>query len=251
MRATPAESPPVGPNPDPRRRIYLMRHGSVNYFQPDGRPLPPATVALSPRGREEARAAGRMFASRQIRFDRVVTSGLARTVETASEVLAAAGLDLPLEHRPALEEIRGGRLADIHESDLWQAFTAATGNLVGAEVRFLGGESIGELQDRIIPEFDVLRADRTWRVLLLVLHGAVNRALLSYLATGRRLMLGAFEQSPAGINVIDVGTRKEDVVLRAINLSPLDPLHPDERRTTMEELHGQYLRHRSAATRDG
>ena len=33
--------------PGTRRRLYLMRHGSVSYFTPEGKPLPPETVPLS------------------------------------------------------------------------------------------------------------------------------------------------------------------------------------------------------------
>ena len=36
-------------NPPPRRRVYLMRHGEVDYFAPDGRPLRPETLQLDAR----------------------------------------------------------------------------------------------------------------------------------------------------------------------------------------------------------
>jgi len=64
-----------------RRRIYLMRHAEVAYFDGDGRPVRTADVTLTPAGREQARAAAAVFEG--VRFDRVVTSGLARTLETA------------------------------------------------------------------------------------------------------------------------------------------------------------------------
>jgi probable phosphoglycerate mutase len=231
--------------PEPnRRRIYLMRHGSVTYFEPDGRPIAPDTVPLNERGIEQALAAGRLFAEHAVQFDRVIASGLKRTEQTAAHVLAAAGQSLPVEHHANFQEIRGGRLADIAETDLLQSFTAATDGVVDSSVRFLGGESIGELLKRVVPAIDAIRADDNWDTLLLVLHGAVNRAILSYLVTGRREMLGAFEQSPACINIIDVGAMRGDVVLRAANLSPLDYLHPHNRRTTMEVLFEQYAKYR-------
>src|SRR2546426_6065904 len=97
----------------PRRRIYLMRHGSVDYFRADGSAVPPHTVSLNAAGREQADAAGALFAPCGVRFDHVIVSGLNRTVETAQRVLAAAGQSLALGAEPALEEIRGGRLAHI------------------------------------------------------------------------------------------------------------------------------------------
>ena len=50
----------------------------------------------------------------------------------------------------------------------------------------------------------------------------------------------SFEQAPACINVLDVGS--EDSVVRAINLAPTQWLHERERYTTMEKLLAQYLR---------
>lgn len=227
-----------------RRRIYLMRHGSVTYFTPDGTPVSPETVPLNALGINQALAAGKLFAEHGVRFDRVITSGLARTEQTAQHVLTTSGHQLVVEQRPRLQEIRGGRLANIAEEDLLHAFTAATDGVVDEDAQFLGGESVGGLLDRVLPEVDSIRADKNWDTLLLVLHGGVNRAILSYLVTGQRQLLGAFEQSPACINVLDIGEARVDVVLRVVNLSPLDWLQADNRQTTMEVLFEQYSKFR-------
>ena len=235
---------PVPESATRRRRIYLMRHGSVTYFTPEGKPLPPETVPLNDLGIEQARAAGKLYAEHEVHFDRVITSGLARTEETARYVMAAVGHPARVEQRPHLQEIRGGRLATIAEKDLLLSFTGVCDGVVGEDVRFLGGETVGQLLDRVLPEIDALRADGKWDTLLLVLHGAVNRAILSYLITGQRQLLGAFEQSPACINVLDVGAARANVVLRAVNLSPLDWLQTANRQTTMEVLFDQYSKYR-------
>ena len=235
-----AASQPVGE----RRRLYLMRHGSVTYFTPEGKPLAPETVPLNELGIEQARAAGKLYAEHGVRFDRVITSGLERTEQTAQHVLAVAGQHVTIEQRQQLQEIRGGRLASIAEKDLLQSFTAATDGVVSEDARFLGGETVGQLLDRVLPDVDAIRADKNWDTLLLVLHGGVNRAILSYLITGQRQLLGAFEQSPACINVLDIGEAAVDVVLRAVNLSPLDWLQSDNRKTTMEVLFEQYTKYR-------
>lgn len=235
----------------PRRRLYLMRHGSVDYFLADGTPVHPESVALNAEGERQADAAGQLFAQGSVRFDRVVVSGLPRTLQTAQRVLAASGQSLPIENEPALQEIRGGKLAAIPADQIEQAFLGAfqpTGD--GEQQRFLGGESVGELLDRALPAFERLRARRDWQCLLLVLHGGVNRALLSTLLAGRRAFFGPLEQQPACINVIDLGGHGEgevpsdpqDVVVRAINLAPTQWLHERERHTTMEKLLAQFLR---------
>lgn len=224
----------------PRRRIYLMRHGSVTYFDAAGKPVLPETVPLNELGRAQATAAGRMFAGQQVRFDRVIVSGLPRTVETASRVLAETRQQVALETWPELEEIRGGRLASIADADLREAFTGAFDGMVGEDKRFLGGESVGELMDRIHPAVARLRADPHWDTVLLVLHGGVNCAILSLALTGQRMFLGSLSQAAGCINALDVGQIENDWVLRFMNYAPPAPLQADTRSTTMEQLYEQY-----------
>jgi broad specificity phosphatase PhoE len=214
-----------------RRRLYLMRHSDVAYFDADGRPVQTADVNLTPAGREQARAAAEVFEG--VRFDRVVTSGLARTLETARFV--APGHEP--ESWPELREIESGRLSEIPDGELEEAFLGAFRGRLPEERRFLGGETIGSLLDRVLPALERLVEDTSWDVLLAVLHGAVNRAILSYALTGERAFLGGFEQAPGCINVVDVGG---DWIVRAVNFTPGDPLHRSTRLTTMEQLFAQY-----------
>jgi broad specificity phosphatase PhoE len=213
-----------------RRRIYLMRHAQVAYFE-DGRPLRPDLVPLTSEGREQARAAGALLEG--ISFDRVVTSGLPRTVETARIVAPS----LEPESWPELREIEAGRLEEIPEDQIEHAFVAAWLDIVPEDARFLGGETVGSLLDRVLAALERVLADESWDVLLAVLHGGVNRAILSYALTGGRAILGNFEQSPGCINVLDVG---DDWVVRAVNIAPTDPAHVRGRLRTMEELWAEF-----------
>jgi probable phosphoglycerate mutase len=223
-----------------RRRIFLMRHGSVTYFDADGKPVLPESVPLNEQGREQATAAGRVFAAADIKFDRVIISGLPRTVETATRVLAETGQQIELELWPEMVEIRGGKLAAIPDAELKEAFTGAFEGVAPEHKRFLGGESIGELMDRIHPAIDKLRTDTAWDTILLVLHGGVNRAILSYALTGQRLFLGNLAQTAGCINALDVGDAYLDWVVRLMNYSPPSELQAESRGTTMEALFHQY-----------
>ncbi|MES2899209.1 MAG: histidine phosphatase family protein [Pseudomonadota bacterium] len=228
----------------PRRRIYLMRHGAVTYFDAAGKPVLPESVPLNELGREQASAAGHAFARAQVRFDRVIVSGLPRTVETATRVLAASGQDIAIDTWPELEEIRGGRLSSIADADLKAAFTGAFEGMVSEDKRFLGGESVGELMDRIHPAIARLRADPGWQTVLLVLNGGVNCAILSLALTGQRMFLGALAQSAGCINALDVGEDEADWVVRFMNYAPPSPLQDEARATTMEQLYDQYRKSR-------
>ena len=230
--------------PSERRRIYLMRHGSVTYFDDSGKPYLPETVALNEAGIAQADAAGRAFFDAGIRFDRVIASTLPRTIETAQRVLAVTGQAAEIETWPELHEIRGGRLASIPTAELRRAFTGAFEGLVDEDQRFLGGESVGEMMDRVHPAVDKLRSDDDWDTVLLVLHGGVNCAILSLALTGQRLFLGGLSQAAGCINALDVGADPLDWVVRFVNYVPPGPLQPGARTTTMEQLFEQYRRGR-------
>jgi probable phosphoglycerate mutase len=208
-----------------------MRHAAVAYFDAGGAPYDPETVPLTAAGVEQARAAAAALAG--VRFDRVVTSGLPRTLETAG--IVAPGIEP--EQWTELRELGGGRLRDIPEDELEAAFTGVFRGAVAPETRFLGGETIGSLLDRVVPAVERLAHDEGWDTALAVLHGGVNRAILSFALTGERRFLGGFEQAPACINVLDVG---DDWIVRAVNTVPYDVVHASGRLTTMEELFEQY-----------
>jgi probable phosphoglycerate mutase len=211
-----------------------MRHGAVSYFGPDGRPLPPDDVSLNEKGRAQAGAAAETLEDAV--FDRVLASNLPRAIETA-RIMAP---EHEVEEWPELREIQGGRLGAIPEAELESAFVHAFRGIVPDGSQFLGGESIGELWDRVLPALERLLAD-DWDTALAVLHGGVNRAILSWALTGRRLFLGAFEQSAGCVNVLDVG---EEWIVRAVNVAPLDLVHAASRLTQMEEYWREFLPYR-------
>ena len=216
-----------------RRRLYLMRHAAVAYFGGDGLPHDPRTVPLTPAGVKQARKAGEALAD--VGVDRLITSGLTRTVETAQIVAPS----LKAESQPAFEELRPGRLEDIAEDGLEAAFAGAFAGELAPETRFLGGETIGELMGRVIPALEEIVADTDWDTALAVLHGGVNRAILSHALTGERSFFGGFEQAPACINVLDVGADGRWVV-RVVNSAEHLSVTGHQRSTTMEEYYAEY-----------
>jgi broad specificity phosphatase PhoE len=234
-----------------RRRILLMRHGAVEYFDAQGRAYPSDAVPLTPAGIEQARAMGAALAAHQVRVDRVIISGLLRTQMTAREVLAGLAIgvqvdevqvdQVPVEEVPALQEIRPGRLADIPPAQLRDAFIGAFEGPVPHDVPFLNGETIGALLDRVLPALRTLLATSGWDTTLMVLHGGVNRAILSWFLTGQNVFLGGLAQDPGCLNIIDVGPTPATSVVRVVNFCVLDPLQTATRLSTMEHLLHQYL----------
>jgi len=211
-----------------RRRLYLMRHGEVNYFE-QGRPAPPEGVHLNEQGRMQAAAAAQALAD--VSFDRVVTSGLPRTLETAAIVLGERAL--AVEIVPDLREIRGGRLADIPPQELRRTFVDAMTRRLSAADTFLLGESFGDFRDRVLPAFHALIADTYWSTLLLVAHGAVNRMILADVLGLDLHGIGHIEQDACCINLLDFDEQGYGIV-RLVNYTPYNPLKDGLALTTME-----------------
>ena len=198
----------------PRRRIYLMRHAQVRYFQ--GRH--PHEVLLTEHGRQQAETAAESLSG--VVFDRVITSGLVRTLETARIVAP----DHEPEHNRELREIESGDIRGLEPAIVQEMMTAAFRGVRSARHKVPRRRIRRRMLDRVLPQLDALLADESWDIVLLVLHGAVNRAILSRAATGQRTFLGGFEQAPGCINVLDVDAEGAFVV-RAVNHTPYDPAH--------------------------
>jgi broad specificity phosphatase PhoE len=211
-----------------RRRVYLMRHGEVNYFE-NGRPVPPPEALLNEDGRDQARAAGQALAD--IAFDRVVATGLSRTMETARIVLGER--DIEIEVVPELQEIQGGRMGELPRDQLLQLFIHSLTHRLSADSSFLNGEQFGAFRDRVVPAFERLIHDTTWRSMLVVAHGAVNRAILSAVLHSPIEAMGHLEQDAGCINLIDVDEHGYGII-RLLNFTPYNPSKAGMALTTME-----------------
>ncbi len=225
-----------------RRRVYLLRHGEVAYFDADGRPVNPRNVRLTERGVAEARAVADLLNGEAI--DRAVTSGLPRTRETAE--LALAGRDIAIEDEAELVEIRGGRFADVVPERALDAIAHAYDGAAAGGAWFGHGERFADFESRVLGAVRRLVADSGWRRLLLVGHDAVNRAILCWAAGTGLGAMAAFEQDYGGLSIFDVdadeatGTVRR-TYLRAVNLTPLDPAKRERWQTSMEPVYQRYV----------
>ncbi|MBP2316649.1 histidine phosphatase family protein [Azospirillum soli] len=222
-----------------RRRIHLVRHGDVTYFDEAGQPLNPRTVPLTEHGRRQVAALARWLAP--VTFDRAVCSGLPRTRETAEILIEGRGL--PLAEDPGFLEIRGGRLRDLPAERVGALLANAYRDAGDPDACFLGGESFATFTERVWTAFSALLADPGWTSLLLVAHDAVNRAILCR-ALGCGLPgMAALEQDLAGLSIIDADTRETGeprLIVRAINVTAYDPIKETIRETSMETVALRY-----------
>ena len=236
----------VLPGTTGRRRIYLMRHGHVDYFAPEvAKTRSTRDVVLTPQGRVEAEAAGRAFAA--VSFDRAICSGLPRTRETAEIVLSLIADAPKLEIEPNLEEIHGGRASVKSRAELiaTMAFHFAKAAQEGATM-LEGGEGFGFAQARAVAVIMRLLGAPDWKQILIVAHEGINRLLLSWVSGAGLRAVQAFEQDTGCINVIDFdmvpmedgapGPEIERALIKAVNLTPYNYLKHGMNLTSLEAI---------------
>lgn len=222
-----------------RRRLYLLRHGHVAYYDADGKPLNPKLAALTGRGQEEARTAGALLAG--VPLDRVLCSGLARTRQTAE--LVAAPHRLTVEDDPDFLEIRAGRLSEVPKERREAAYVYGF-DAAAEDGRFAGGDGFAAVRDRVVAAIEALVRQPDWTHLALVAHDGVNRMLLSWACGAGLSALSAFEQDYGCINIIDIDVTADRVVrrlIRAVNLTPGNPAKIGLHRSSLEEAFGPLL----------
>ncbi len=223
-----------------RKRLVLMRHGEVSYFDAQGRLVDPRAVALTGAGAAQAHAAAALLAGQP--FSRAACSTAPRTRETAAVVLG--NRETPLEAIHELREIRGGRFAAVPPEAIGRVIGRAFDGAAFDGERFIGGESFVGFEARVLPAFlGWLLAVPGHETLLAVLHEGVNRLLLSWALTGGRAAMAGLEQDPGCINIVDFDTadgRIHRAILRAANLTPGDPAKDTRHATGMEELCERY-----------
>jgi 2,3-bisphosphoglycerate-dependent phosphoglycerate mutase len=162
--------------------LVLIRHGQSTYNL-ENRFTGETDVPLTPRGREEARAAGAKL--KDIPFVHGFTSVLQRAIDTMTIALEAADQQLPVTRDRALNERNYGRLQGLNKADIAKEYGREQVAIWrrSFSVRPPGGESLADTAHRVIPYYQknilpMLQKDGN---VLVVAHGNSLRALMMHL----------------------------------------------------------------------
>jgi probable phosphoglycerate mutase len=177
--------------------FLLIRHGSIDLL---GRTLAGRApdVHLNARGKVEAERLAERLAHIPVRA--IYTSPMERAQETAWPLAARFGLDLRIS--AGLDEIDFGAWTRRSFSELdpqpeWQRWNAAR-----SEARAPGGESMGEVQARVVAEIESLAPLHGNEAVALISHGDVIKAALMHTLGVPLDHILRFEISPASVSVL-------------------------------------------------
>ncbi|MGZ8422126.1 MAG: 2,3-bisphosphoglycerate-dependent phosphoglycerate mutase [Nitrospira sp.] len=164
-------------------KLVLIRHGE-SQWNLENRFTGWVDVPLSPKGIEEAKAAGKKLAG--FTFDRAFTSVLARATETLRIILEAIGqATIPIEKDKALNERMYGELQGLNKAETAKKYGDEQVKIWrrSYDVQPPGGESLKDTAERVLPYYDsrikpsVLKGE----TILIAAHGNSLRALVMQL----------------------------------------------------------------------
>jgi probable phosphomutase (TIGR03848 family) len=190
------DSAPEHPKPT---RLVLVRHAVTAQTGPllSGR-VP--GIDLSDTGREQAKALGERLADLPVAV--VYASPIERTTQTAEAVAEHHGLTvqaLPGVIEADYGEWTGGTLADLAKTDLWKTVQRAP-----SRARFPGGESLAEMQSRMVTALEAVVAEHPGELVVVVSHADPIKAAIAHYTGVHLDLFQRIVVSPASVTVFEL-----------------------------------------------
>jgi broad specificity phosphatase PhoE len=193
--------------------FYLIRHASTDVIGHTLAGRQPG-VHLNEAGRLETARLAQSLARKRIAH--LVCSPLERARETAAPLALQLGLEPQISE--ALNEIdfgdwTGGTIAELESVEAWKQW-----NVFRSGNRIPNGETMLEVQSRMVAEIERLRCQFTGQAVALVSHGDPLRAALVYFLGAALEHVQRIEVSPASVSVLTISDWGAQV--RCMNVPP-------------------------------
>jgi probable phosphomutase (TIGR03848 family) len=195
--------------------LLLIRHGENDFLKQGRLPGSLPDIHLNEHGREQAASLAESLKAAPIK--EIYSSPLERAVETAEPLAKALGLTIQV--RPGLVDTNVGEWAGVQykklsKTPLWKQVQQQP-----SQVRFPGGESFLELQERLVREIEAIRQAHKAKDLLAVVFHAdpIKLVLAHYLG----LPLDNFQRlgiAAGSVSILMAG--KSGSLLAGLNLRP-------------------------------
>jgi probable phosphomutase (TIGR03848 family) len=213
------------PQHPPSTRLVLARHAVTEQTGPLLSGRAPG-IDLSERGREQAEFLGKRLAVLPV--GAVYASPIERTTQTAQAVADHHGLPvlaLPGVIEADYGEWTGGKLADLAKTDLWKVVQRAP-----SRARFPGGESLAEMQLRMVMALEAVVADHPGEIVVVVSHADPIKAAIAHYTGVHLDLFQRIVVSPASVTVFDLSAYGAAMV-KCNDTGSLDELLPAEPET--------------------
>ena len=214
------DAQPDKPKPPPSTTLLLARHavtaetGSMLSGRKPG-------IDLSDKGREQAEALAERLAVLPIAA--VYASPIERTMQTAAPVAARHGLTvrtLPGVIEADYGEWTGGKLGELAKEDLWRTVQRAP-----SRARFPAGESLAEMQVRMVAALETVVAEHPGETVVVVSHADPIKSAIAHYTGAHLDHFQRIVVSPASVTVFQLSAHGA-AMLKCNDTGSLDELIP-------------------------
>ena len=191
-----------------RKRLYLFRHGEVNYMSSGKVVDDPDQVNLTENGRQQAVNLDEN--TKEFTIERIVCSGLPRTIQTGEHVAKRRGIKI--ESFPSLKEYQWDPKL-LMETDITK-FGYLFEDSKAKEM--IGGtEDADEFYKRVIGTLEKIIKEEFSQIAAF-LHGAVNAAIMCWVNDVDISFASKYDQDHAALNIIDIDISSKGEIIRKI-----------------------------------
>jgi len=179
--------------------LYVLRHGKTAWNK-SGSLQGQLDVELSDEGRADAEKAAAALA--KVPFEAAYSSDLRRCVETAEIILGHRGV--PLFKTEALREEDYGEWAGLNYAEIARRWPeqCAERERDRVNARPQGGETLGELQRRVMAKMNEIAATYSRGNVLVVTHGGPVFVFLSEVVAPDGKLRGNFTVENCAVNIV-------------------------------------------------
>ena len=210
-------------------QLLLIRHGTNDMVGQKRLAGWTSGVHLNDDGRAQAEALIERL--RDVPLSTIYSSPLERTQETAAPLAQAK--NLPVQIREGLGEVHygdwtGKTLEELYKHELWRVVQTYPSGM-----RFPGGDSMRDMQARMVNELEAIAADHPREIVAVVSHADLIKAALAHYLGVHFDLFQRIAISPCSVSVIQI-TRFGPMILRLNDDGPLK-LEPEKEELPKEE----------------
>ena len=182
-------------------QLVLIRHATNDWVRQGLLAGWTPGVHLNEEGRSQAQALGERLAGSQL--DAVYSSPLERALETAQAVATPHGLEVQI--REGIGEVQYGEwngrsLRELVKKPLWRSV-----QVYPSGTRFPSGETIGEMQARVVKTLDEIRSAHPKGIVAAVAHADVIKAATAFFVGVPLDLFQRLVISPASVTIVSFG----------------------------------------------
>lgn len=213
-------------------QILLIRHAVNDVMKAKKLAGWMPDVHINEEGRQQAQAVAERL--REIPITAIYSSPLDRTRETAEPLAQALGLEVQI--REEIGEVQygdwtGKSLEELSKLDVWKVV-----QLYPSGMRFPGGETIREMQARIVNQLESIAADHPREIVAVFSHADVIKAALAHYLGVHLDLFQRIVVNPTSVSVLRL-TPYGPQVLRINDDGPLK-LEPEKEAAAQEGVGG-------------